>query len=154
VQKFGNNQLSTPAFSNRNYDLTSLSSEPKFIYTYSTKYRLQASYQLVSKQNKIDYGGEKSTANSLNIEGKYNAVSKNSFTAKFTYSNIDFTGTSNTTVSYIMLDGLLPGKNYLWNIEFTKRLNNSFEISFNYEGRKPGETKVINIGRASVRAIF
>ncbi len=154
VQKFGNNQLTTPAFSNRNYELTSISTEPKFIYTYLTKYRLQASYQFVNKQNKIDYGGEKSTTNSLNIEGKYNAVSKNSFTAKFTYSNIDFTGTANTTVSYIMLDGLVPGKNYLWNIEFTKRLNNSFEISFNYEGRKPGETKVINIGRASVRAIF
>ena len=154
IQKSGTNQLTTPAFNNRNYVLTSLSTEPKFIYTYQTKYRLQASYQFSSKENKIDYGGEKSIANSLNIEGKYNAVQSNSFIAKFTYSSIAFTGTPNTTVSYIMLDGLVPGKNYLWNIEFTKRLNNNFEISFNYEGRKPGETKVVNIGRASVRAIF
>jgi hypothetical protein len=81
-------------------------------------------------------------------------VQSNSVLAKFTYSNISYTGTPNTTISYMMLDGLLPGKNYLWNIEFTKRLNNSFEVSFNYEGRKSGESKVINIGRASVRAIL
>jgi len=42
----------------------------------------------------------------------------------------------------------------LWTVEFTKRLNNNLEINFSYEGRKPGETKVINIGRASVRAIL
>ena len=100
------------------------------------------------------YGGEKSINNSLNIEGKYNAVQSTSLTAKFTYSNIIYTGVANTTVSYIMLDGLLPGKNFLWNIEFTKRLVNNLEISFSYEGRKPGDTRTINIGRASIRALL
>ena len=154
VQKFGTNELSTPQFNNRNYNITVVNTEPKFTYTNSTKYRLQASYQYLKKQNSVDFGGEQSVANSLNIEGKYNSVQSNSLLAKFTYTNIAFTGTQNTTVSYIMLDGLLPGKNYLWNIEFTKRLNNNFEISFNYEGRKPGESRVINIGRASVRALL
>jgi hypothetical protein len=154
VQKIGINELATPSFNNRNYSLSTSSFEPKFIYTYLSKYRLLASYQLSKKENQINFGGEKSTAKSFKLEGKYNAVQSSSFLAKFTYSNIAYEGSSNTTVSYIMLDGLLPGKNYLWNIEFTKRLNNSFEISLNYEGRKSGESKVINIGRASVRALL
>lgn len=154
LQKFSDNNLLTPSFNNRNYALSTITSEPKFIYTNSTKYRLQASYQYMQKLNSILYGGEQSISHSLNIEGKYNAVQNTSVTAKFTYSNISYVGTANTTVSYIMLDGLLPGKNFLWNIEFTKRLVNNLEISFSYEGRKPGETRTINIGRASIRALL
>ncbi|MCX6208698.1 MAG: hypothetical protein NTZ59_04150 [Bacteroidetes bacterium] len=154
VNKWGTNQLITPSFNNRNYSINNISVEPKLIYTYLSKYRIQTSYQVFEKQNSIDFGGESVRTKSLIIDAKYNAMQSGSITAKFTYSNINFTGTNNTTISYIMLEGLQAGKNYLWNIEFTKRLNNNFEISFNYEGRKAGESRTINIGRASVRAIL
>jgi hypothetical protein len=53
-----------------------------------------------------------------------------------------------------MLDALLPGKNFLWNFDLTKRLGNNLELNFQYEGRKPAETRTIHIGRASLRAIL
>jgi hypothetical protein len=53
-----------------------------------------------------------------------------------------------------MLDGLLPGNNLLWSLDFTKRLLNNVELNFQYEGRKPGDARTIHIGRASVRALF
>jgi hypothetical protein len=74
--------------------------------------------------------------------------------AGFQFSNIHFTGAANTTVSYIMLEGLLPGKNLLWNISLTKRLINNLEISIQYEGRKPADTRIINTGTASIRALL
>lgn len=154
VQKAGANSLLTPKFSNRNYDLQTITSEPRFTFTRGTTYRLQASYQYRRKQNRQVYGGEKSTNNSLNLEGKYNAVNNTSISGKFTFSNIAYNGATNSTISYIMLDGLLPGKNYLWNVDVTKRLNNNLELSFQYEGRKPAETHTIHIGRASLRAIL
>ncbi len=108
----------------------------------------------VKNQNLEMYGGEKSISRSLIVENRYNAVSNTSINAKFTVNNIEYTGTANTTTSYIMLGGLLPGKNYLWTLSFTKRLVNNLELNFDYEGRKPGNSRTINIGRASVRALL
>lgn len=154
IQKFASNNLFTPSFANQNYVIKEYSAQPQLTYTSGTKYRIQTSYSFDGKNNAPQYGGEKTIANSLNIEGKYNTVSNTSLTAKFTFSNINFTGTPNTTVSYIMLDALLPGKNYLWNISLTKRLMNNLELNFEYEGRKPGEARTIHIGRASLRALL
>ena len=154
LQKLATNSLFTPSFANRNFLINILTSEPRFTFTEGTKYRVQTSYQISKKQNSQLYGGERSTTNSINIDGKYNAVNNTSLNGRFTYSNIFYTGATNSTVSYIMLDALLPGKNFLWNLELTKRLGNNLELNFQYEGRKPGETRTIHTGRASLRALL
>jgi hypothetical protein len=146
IQKTGSNTLATPKFANRNYRISMYSAEPRFTFTKGTNYRLQSSYVYVQKQNEQQYGGERSLSNAFNVEGKYNAVSNTSLTGSFTYNVISYTGVANSTVSYIMLDALLPGK--------TKRLGKNLEMSFQYEGRKPAETRTIHIGRASLRAIL
>ena len=154
IQRLGSNTLATPKFANRNYAINNYSAEPRFTFTKGTNYRIQSSYLFNQRINDMQYGGERSTSNSLNIEGKYNAVNNTSLTGKFTYNYIEYTGAVNSTISYIMLDALLPGKNLLWNFDFTRRLGNNLEVSFQYEGRKPGETRTIHIGRASLRAIL
>ena len=60
----------------------------------------------------------------------------------------------NPSVEYIILDALRPGSNYLWSLDFTKRLHNNIEVSFQYEGRRPADTKTIHVGRAALRALF
>ncbi|WP_242692090.1 hypothetical protein [Aridibaculum aurantiacum] len=154
IQKVGANTLATPKFANRNFAIANYSVEPRFTYTKGTSYRIQSSYLHRQKRNEIQYGGERSISNALNLEGKYNAVNNTSLTGKFTYNHIEYSGQLNSTISYIMLDALLPGKNLLWNLDLTRRLGNNLEVSIQYEGRKPGETRTIHIGRASLRAIL
>lgn len=154
IQRIRNNSLFTPKFDNRNYEIETIDAEPRLTFTSGTNYRVLTGYEHSRKKNKVLYGGEKSVSNSINLEGKYNAVNNTSFTGKLTYTNINFNGVPNTTVSYIMLDALLPGKNVLWNFDLTKRLGNNLELNFEYEGRKPAETRTIHIGRASLRAIL
>ncbi len=150
----GINSLNTPQFANRNYFLDIYQAAPFFTWIHGSSFRLVINYQYDNKKNSLQYGGERSTAHSLTAESRYNILQSSSFNAKFTFSNILFNYPDNTTVSYIMLDGLLPGKNYLWSLGFTKRLLNNLELTVNYDGRKAGTSRTVNIGRASLNALF
>ncbi|GAC1421805.1 MAG: hypothetical protein NVSMB67_17670 [Flavisolibacter sp.] len=152
--KRGLNALYTPNFSNRNYEIIVYSTEPRLSYVSGTIFRIQTSYKIENKTNNILYGGEKSSSKAINIESKYNILQTSAITGRFTYNKIKYGYPASTTVSYIMLDGLLPGKNYLWSVDFTKRLLHNVEINFQYEGRKPGENKTIHVGKAAIRALF
>jgi len=152
--KRGFNALYTPSFGNRNYELDIFNIEPRIIFIEGTKFRLSTGYKYDNKKNKPLYGGEKSSSNSINVETKYNVLQNSSITGKFTFSNIDYKFPANTTVSYIMLDGLLPGSNYLWSLDLTKRLFSNIELNFVYEGRKPGSARTVHIGRVAARALF
>lgn len=153
-----NNNLSTngPKFSNRNYQVQQYTVEPTVSYSYKSSFRVSASYTYTQKKNRID-SLESSVNHALSTDLRYNILNKSTISARFTLNKIDFKayqGAANTTVGYLLLDGLLPGQNYLWNIEFTRRLSGNIEMNLQYEGRKPGEARTVHIGRASVRAIF
>ena len=143
--------LSTPNFANRNYDINALSIEPKLTYTMQTKFRLSVGYKIEEKSNS---GSEKADINIFNLDAKYNLLSNLSVSSSFNYGKIKYSGISNTNLSYVMLDGLMPGKNILWTLEITKRLSSFLEMSVQYEGRKAGESGLVNLGRAQVRAIL
>jgi hypothetical protein len=154
IQQAGTNSLLTPSFGNQNYVLNTYSIQPQLTYLQSTKFRVISSYNFLQTKNSVQYGGENAYSNSLNIETDYNAVQNTSITAKFTFNNINYDGIPNTTDSYVILNGLQPGKNYIWTINFTKRLMNNLELMFEYEGRKSPGSETVNIGRASLRALL
>jgi hypothetical protein len=159
--KNGINGLATSnvKFDNRNYTVNMYSLEPRFTYTPGTNFRLISGYKFSEKQN-LENEMEIYSSHAVITELKYNILQTSSILMKFTYSTIAFSsrkGTpanQNSTVSYIMLDGLLPGKNFLWNIDLSKRLSNNLELNIQYEGRQPGCGRVVHTGRASLRALL
>ena len=157
VGKKGQNRLVTPNFNNRNYNIESYGMEPRLSFIRGTNFRIAVGYKYDDKKNTD--AAQKAFINSLTTEAKYNVLSSSSVTAKFTYSQIKYSDPGNanipnTSVSYMMLDALLPGKNFLWTLEFTKRLTSYLELNFQYEGRKAGVSNIVHIGRASLRALF
>lgn len=152
--KLGTNRLLTPQFANRNFDLDVYSAEPVLTLVSGTTFRIVGGYKLDIRKNKPVFGGEESVNHSVNIESKYNILQSSSLTGKFTVSNIRYDFPANTTVSYIMLDGLLPGRNFLWSATLTKRLLNNLELNFQYDGRKAGQARTVHLGRAAITALF
>ncbi len=152
--KSGFSGLYSPKFSNRNYELTIYNLEPKIVFINGTQFRIATSYKYEKTKNSLIYGGENAVANSLQLESKYNVLQNSSVTGKLALHKIQYPFATNSTVSYIMLNGLLPGNNYLWGLDFTKRIFTNMELSFQYEGRKPGEARTIHIGRASIKMLF
>lgn len=153
TNKYDRNQLITPSFTNRNYRIDEVSAEPSVSYIYKSDFRVSLIYTYDKKKNKMG-GSENSINNQLTSEVKYNVLSDGTINARFSLNNIKFNGDANSTVGYILLNGLLPGKNYLWNLELTKRLAGNIELNLQYSGRKPGSNPVVHTGRVAIRAIF
>jgi hypothetical protein len=151
ISRFNRTILETPSLANRNFNIISKSYEPRITYTQATQLRLQAGIKSDRKQNR---DGIEAKLNSVYTEGKYNLVSSISVAGKFTYSAIAFNGIPSSSLGYTMLEGLLPGKNYIWTLDLTKRLSSFVELSVQYEGRKAGTSGTAHLGRAQVRAIL
>ncbi len=155
------NRLSTAnaQFENRNYLIHEMLAEPKLNFIHGTTFRFSTGYSHDVKKNDTAFnGGQKAISNAINLETKYNVLRSAAIGATFTYNNINFSSThpndANSTVGYIMLNGLLPGKNFLWNLNFTKTLMNNLELRVEYEGRKAGESRTVHRGTASLNALF
>lgn len=158
--KTGVNELSSSniKFNNRNFEVDQQSVEPRISLTRGANFRVILGYRYSGRENRTG-SREKALSNSANTEIKYNILQSTSLQGKFTYNNISFSsldGVANTNspAAYIILDGLLPGKNFLWNFDVSKRLSKNLEMNIQYEGRKPGESRVIHVGRASIRALL
>jgi hypothetical protein len=162
VYRQGINQLnnSSTNFDSSNYDLKQFAVEPGITYTKGSNLRIGLSFRLSDKQNSLQWGGQHYTSNAVNSEFKYNILQSTSIQGKFTMTSIVYTAGKNgyastsSPVSYTILEGLAPGKNYLWGLDFTKKLGGSLELSLQYEGRKAGQTGIVHTGRAALRALL
>ena len=158
----GTNQYnnSSSNFDSANYNLKGWSAEPGLTFTRRSNLRIGLSCRLTAKQNAAEWGGQKYTSEAWNTDFKYNILQSTSIQGKFTMSSIVYTAaggkapSTTSAVSYTILEGLQPGKNYLWNLDLTKKLGNSLELSLQYEGRKAGSTGIVHTGRAALRALL
>jgi hypothetical protein len=143
--------LSTPAFSNRNYAIVAYSFEPRISYTRMTTWRIANSLKYEKKRNQH---AELASVVSFITEAKYNLVSNAAINLKVNFSNIQYNGNTQSTLAYVMLEGLRTGNNGVWVLDLTKRISKFIELNIIYEGRKSVGVNTIHLGRAQIRALL
>lgn len=129
----------------------------EFSYQYKTDFRIAINYLFARKINPTDSVG-KQTVNihEAGLNSRYNISGKAAAEAKFSYSYIKYMDKDyvNQQLEYAMMEGLQNGNNLVWNATVEYRLTPAVLLTFVYDGRKTGTSKVVHSGRAELRAIF
>lgn len=151
----GTKLLETQFFNTRNFDILFFDTEQQLSYQPNTLFRISSSFKYSQKTN-LNKGvaNEQSVANNFGLEIRWNSSEKGNVSARVDYIKITYKGETNSPVAYEMLNALLPGNNYTWNLGFQRNLTSNIQISINYDGRKSEGGKIIHIGGAQVRAFF
>ena len=155
--KEGIKQNTSNYFTTRNYRIIYFETEPKVSFQPGTAFRVSISYKYSEKKNTVittPSSQQKSIAQNFGGEFKFNALNKGSLVAKVNFIQIAYNNTENNSLSYEMLEGLKTGKNYTWNVGYSRTLANNIQLTLSYDGRQSPGVKTIHTGNAQVRAFF
>ena len=148
----GSRSLESEIYSNNDFEINLNRIEPQITYRVGNNFRMNLDYKYEKKQNLL--GGEVALINDLKLGITYSQKSKSRIMAELKYASVSYDGTPNTALELNMLDGLKNGDNLLWSIDYSKRIRKNIDVSFSYEGRKTGENRIVNVGRAQVKSSF
>ena len=139
----------------RNFEVRSRSTLPQLIWQPDKSFRMTNKFRYTNKSNlTISDVSESSTITGYEMEIRWSKATFNSLDFALAYSNIQFEGSENTPVAYVLLDALRPGNNFKWKLNYRQKLANGLQITIGYNGRKSKDQSVIHMGRMQVTALF
>lgn len=140
-------------FSNRTYDIFGDKIAPLISIRPSFYFQVDAKYSYTYKHN-VSELNEKAIFHSVGTEIKFSKPQKGRITAEFEYVAIEYDYITNNALTYVMLESLLPGNNFIWRLNIQKEIARNLQMSINYEGKKSENEKYIHTGSIQLRAYF
>lgn len=150
---FEDNESLSENFVTRNYKIDEVRLQPKLSYLFNENARFDLFYQYTTKDNTIN-NMETLNQNNYGVSFTYNNIEKIALTGEVNLFQNKFEGNSNTPVSYQMLEGLQPGRNFTWSLLAQKKLTKFLDLNLNYFGRKTETSKTIHTGTIQLKAYF
>ena len=147
------NESLSENFSSRNYKIDETRLQSKLSYLLNENARFDLFYQYTFKDNTIG-NNETLLQNNLGASFTYNNAQRVALTGEVNFFDNTFEGNANTPVSYQMLEGLQPGKNFTWTLLAQKKLTAFLDLNLNYFGRKTETSKTIHTGTIQLKAYF
>lgn len=138
-------------FDSKDFDIYQWRLAPEWVFQPGQNFRFRLIGTLGWENNSLPTGeGENSRRREVSWEGNYQQWLR----ASASLVDINLEGRANSPVGFALLNGLQPGRNWLWNISATRQLGSFLQLTLSYEGRQTGEAPTVHVGRAQVTAIF
>lgn len=152
--KLGNKNALSDYFASKEFDISYYEEEIKLTFQPNRVFRVAIPMRFGEKKNTVEYGGQKSQSFKLGLQTKYSLLEKGSFTFDIQRIDLKYNSQANSSITFEMLEGLLPGTNYTWNFTYQRTLVKNLQLSLVYNGRKSEAIKTIHIGSMQLRAFF
>lgn len=150
----GNRSNTQEYFPANNYKINLMSLEPKLSWQKGTNLRLSLIYLYTEKTNVMGLPREQAFINRMGAEARFSMASKGSIQLRFDTHYIRYNATENSSLAYIMLEGLKSGRNFTWSIMLQRTLTSGLQLNFIYDGRSSAGNPVVHVGNIQLRASF
>jgi hypothetical protein len=139
-------------FSSKDYDIDYYELKPELSYQPGPVLRMSLHFRY---RDNLDKNSDvRSIIRDLGAEVNYRIVNKGTLLVQASYIDISFTGDENSSLGFVMLEGLQTGKNGTWNVSYQQDISNHLQLSLIYDGRKSPEIPIVHVGSLQLRAYF
>lgn len=148
-----NNESEVEDTPNRNFIIEAESLRPNLSYLLTSQTTFTLGYELSKSENTLG-GDERLSQQKFFTSFRTSSRQKATFTGTFNWFENDFEGNAFSPVSFQILEGLEPGRNFTWSAIAQKKLTKFLELNLNYNGRKSESSRTIHTGSVQLRAFF
>ncbi len=149
----GHKQYESDIFQSKNYKIDYLQNDFILSWQSSVDWRISLNYQASIKNNISNT--EQSKGHNLGFSLVYNILTKGNLNCNFNLIMLEFNNeNTNTPIAYEMLNGLQPGNNYTWAVQYQSKISDYLQINLNYNGQKSENYPSVHTGSVSLRAYF
>ena len=164
------NEVTNQLFITRNYSFLRPQAIPKVSLFIKTTSRLTFQTELVFAEGNAQTEAQPAKASltqiSPKLEFQTNALGKGVVTSSISLISNRFSGVANSPLGFDLLQGLQPGRNFLWSLQLQRNLGKDVQVSIGYDGRNSQvqtitpnaetttQTRTVHVGRMQARWLF
>ncbi|TYA70124.1 hypothetical protein [Seonamhaeicola marinus] len=147
------NESISENFASKNYNFEETRFNPKLSYLFNDNSSFDVFYQFAQKDNTVG-AFESLKQQKYGVSFMFSKNAKSAINGEFNYFSNTFNGNANTPVSYQMLEGLQPGKNFTWTLFAQRKITKYLDLNLSYFGRKTESSRTIHSGSIQLKAYF
>lgn len=138
----------------RNFHLARRRSSVALVWQPKDKFRIKTTFGNRAKKSRGNETKQDAGINELSLDLTYLEAKKGNLNAGFSWLDIAYGGEANSYLGYEMLEGLQPGNNQRWNVNWQQQVRKGLQLTLQYTGRNAGGSRAVHTGNMQVTAFF